>query len=57
MNSQHNSLPELLYPSPITRTSSSRDNVQIDSTKSMNYLKEDDIRTMVDGVTVESENV
>ncbi|KOC62566.1 hypothetical protein WH47_04227 [Habropoda laboriosa] len=56
IHTQHYSLPELLYPSPITRTSSSRDVTKIDSMKDMNYSKEDDVRTMMDGVTIDSEN-
>ncbi|XP_076244100.1 uncharacterized protein LOC143185197 [Calliopsis andreniformis] len=53
---QHYSIPELLYPSPVTRTSSSRDIVQIDSVKSMNCSKEDDIKTMMDRLPIDSEN-
>ncbi|XP_033315816.1 uncharacterized protein LOC117214075 isoform X1 [Bombus bifarius] len=53
---QDYTLPELLYPSPITRTTSSRDVVQIDSTKNINNSKEDDIRTVMDGLTIDSEN-
>lgn len=54
---QDYTLPELLYPSPITRTTSSRDVVQIDSMKNINNSKEDDIRTVMDGLTIDSENV
>ena len=54
--SQHYSIPELLYPSPVTHTSSSRDIVQIDSAKSMNCSKDDDdIKTMMDRVPIDSE--
>ncbi|CAK9828776.1 hypothetical protein ANTRET_LOCUS6236 [Anthophora retusa] len=56
IHTQHYSLPELQYPSPITRTSSSRDVAKIDSTKNINYSKEDDVKTMMDGVTIDSEN-
>lgn len=56
--SQHYSIPELLYPSPVTHTSSSRDIVQIDSAKSMNCSKDDDdIKTMMDRVPIDSETV
>lgn len=57
MYTQDYTLPELLYPSPITRTTSSRDVVQIDSMKNINNSKEDDIRTVMDGLTIDSENV
>lgn len=50
------SLPEMLYPSPITHTTSSRDVVHIDSMKNINNLKEDDIQTMMEGITIDSEN-
>ena len=57
--SQHYSIPELLYPSPVTHTSSSRDIVQIDSAKSVNCSKDndddDDIKTMMDRVPIDSE--
>ncbi|XP_015437381.1 PREDICTED: uncharacterized protein LOC107192599 [Dufourea novaeangliae] len=53
---QHNSIPELLYPSPVTHTSSSRDTVLIESTKKVNYLKDDDVKTMMDEVPIDSEN-
>lgn len=46
----------MLYPSPITHTTSSRD-VHIDSIKNINNLKEDDIQTMMEGITIDSENV
>lgn len=39
------------------RTTSSRDVVQIDSTKNISNSKEDDIRTVMDGLTIDSENV
>ncbi|XP_076757889.1 uncharacterized protein LOC143427544 isoform X2 [Xylocopa sonorina] len=52
---QHYSLPELLYPTPRTHTPSSRD-VRIDSVKNMNHSREDDIRTMMDGLIIDSEN-
>lgn len=51
------SLSEMLYPSPITHTTSSRDVVHIDSMKNINNLKEDDIQTMMEGITIDSENV
>ena len=54
---QDYSVPELLYPSPITRTTSSRDVFQIDSVKNINNMKDDDIRTVMDGLTIDSENV
>ncbi|XP_033343027.2 uncharacterized protein LOC117230063 isoform X2 [Megalopta genalis] len=53
---QHFAVPELLYPSPATHTSSSRDTVLIDCSKKMNYLKDDDIKTMMDEVPIDSEN-
>ncbi|KAF3425869.1 hypothetical protein E2986_09976 [Frieseomelitta varia] len=53
---QDYSVPDLLYPSPITRTTSSRDVFQIDSVKNINNMKDDDIRTMMDGLTMDSEN-
>ncbi|XP_076647974.1 uncharacterized protein LOC143356298 [Halictus rubicundus] len=53
---QHFTMPELLYPSPATHTSSSRDTVLIDCTKKMKYLKDDDIKTMMDEVPIDSEN-
>lgn len=57
MYTQDCSLPELLYPSPITRTSSSRDIAQVDPMKNVNYSKEDDIETMMDGLAIDSDNV
>ncbi|XP_017892849.1 uncharacterized protein LOC108632663 isoform X2 [Ceratina calcarata] len=57
LHAQHYSLPELLYPSPITHTSSSREVAQVDSdVKNTNYSKEDDIATMMDGLEIDSEN-
>ncbi|CAL7941645.1 unnamed protein product [Xylocopa violacea] len=53
---QHYSLPELLYPSPRTHTSPPSRDVPIDSVKNMNYSREDDIRTMMDGLIIDSEN-
>ncbi|KAK1124639.1 hypothetical protein K0M31_006010 [Melipona bicolor] len=53
---QDYSVPELLYPSPITRTTSSRDIFQSDSVKNINNMKDDDIRTVMDGLTIDSEN-
>lgn len=47
----------MLYPSPITHTTSSRDVIHIDSMKNINNLKEDDIQTMMEGITIDSENV
>ncbi|XP_078045951.1 uncharacterized protein LOC144474688 isoform X3 [Augochlora pura] len=53
---QHFAVPELLYPSPVTHTSSSRDTVLIDCPKKTTYLKDDDIKTMMDEVPIDSEN-
>ncbi|XP_043251949.1 uncharacterized protein LOC122397118 isoform X1 [Colletes gigas] len=55
-HNRHCLVPELLYPSPVTQSSSSRDVVWIDEMKNVNYLKEDDIRTMMDEVIVDSDN-
>lgn len=56
MYAQRCSVPELLYPSPISCTSSSKDVPQTGSMKNMNCLKED-IKTMMDRVSVDTENV
>ncbi|XP_031835741.1 uncharacterized protein LOC116428343 isoform X2 [Nomia melanderi] len=56
VHSQQFTIPELLYPSPATHTSSSKDTVLIDCTKKANYSKDDDIKTMMDEIPIDSEN-
>ncbi|XP_076392890.1 uncharacterized protein LOC100879765 [Megachile rotundata] len=53
---QHCSVPELLYPSPVSCTSSSKEIVQTGSMKNASCLKEDEIKTMMDGVSLDSEH-
>ncbi|XP_029048858.2 uncharacterized protein LOC114878806 [Osmia bicornis bicornis] len=56
MYAQRCSVPELLYPSPISCTSSSKDVPQTGSMKNMSCLKEENIKTMMDGVSIDTEN-
>ncbi|XP_053997642.1 uncharacterized protein LOC128886615 [Hylaeus anthracinus] len=55
-HSQQYLIPELLYPSPVTHTPSSRDVAWIESTKDVKYLREDDIKTMMDEIVIDSDN-